>query len=78
MRQSLPVHHLLLHCQTTGGSASGSAEHLTFHHSPGGHEMRDVQQRSIPGAGRGAWTMPGDAGGVGVRSDNAAASGSSA
>ena len=27
----------------TGGSASGSAEHITFHHSPGGHEICNVQ-----------------------------------
>src|SRR6266545_4515306 len=53
-----------------GGSASGSAERLTFHHSPGGREMRDVRRRSGGGlcarAGRIAWTMAGDAGGVGV------------
>ena len=51
----------------TGGSASGPAECLTFHHSPGGHEMCDVQRRSCAGAGRGAWTIPGNAGGLGVR-----------
>jgi len=83
MRQSLPVHHLHLHPQTISlvvqllvqQSASPSTIHLA-------DVTCDVRGRSgggsCAGAGRGACTMAGDAGGVGVRSGNAALNGSSA
>src|SRR6266568_4677995 len=59
----------------TGGLASGSAECLTFHYSPGGCKMRDVQQRSssgcCTGAGRGMSTSGGNTGGIRLRSGSA-------